>query len=269
MITFPSPTLPEISTFRAALMSEWTKLKSVRSTVWALILTSGFTIGLGGLFCWAYVNRPRRRGIRDVIFFDPTAQSLGGVILAMLSVGVLGVLVMSSEHTTGMIRSSLAAVPRRPVVLLAKTVVLGAITLVVCMVSCFVAFFLGQWVLSSENLDTQLSAPSVLRAVLGAGLFLTLIGLFGLAIGTVVRRTPGALATLFGIVLIYPLLAQALPDPWDDDIGKFAPLYAGQAMFAVKFDFDLLSPSEGLLVLLGWVGIWFIAAFVLLSRRDV
>lgn len=268
MIIYQSPPLPRTSTFRAAVLSEWTKFKTVRSTMWALILTSGFTIGLGTLFCWAYINRPRRR-LRDVLFFDPTAQSLSGVVLAMLSVGVLGVLVMSSEHTTGMIRSSLAAVPRRPVMLMAKMLVLTTITLVTCVVSCFIAFFLGQWVLSGENLETELGAPDVLRAVLGAGLFLTLIGMFGLAIGTVVRRTPGALATLFGIVLIYPLLAEALPDPWDEDIGKYAPLFAGQAMFSVRLDLDLLTPGEGLLVMLGWIAAWFVAAFVLLSRRDV
>lgn len=267
--TYRAAPIPQMSSLRAALTSEWTKLRSVRSTVWALVMTSAFTIGLGTLFCWAFVNRPRRRGFRDLLFFDATAQSLQGVLLAMLAVGTLGVLMMSSEFQTGMIRSSLAAVPSRSMLLIAKTIVLVTITSVVSLVSCLLAFFLGQAVLSSENLNVDIGDPSVLRAVLGASLFLTMIGLFGLAVGTVVRRTPGALSTLFGIVLIFPLLAQSLPDPWDEDIGKFSPLFAGQAMFSVKFDNDLLTAGQGVLVLLGWVVAFFIAAFVLVNRRDV
>jgi len=260
---------PNRSTLRAALVSEWTKLRSVRSTVWALILTSGFTIGLGALFCWAYLHRRQRRGpsLRDFLF-DPTARSLNGVVLAQLAIGVLGVLVMSSEYTTGMIRTSLAAVPNRRIFLLSKTIVLGAVSLVVGMASVFVAFFLGQAVLSGDGVGTSIGATDVLRAVLGAGLYLTLIALFGLSIGTIVRRTPGAIATLFGIVLILPLIAQAFPEPWDVRIGRLAPFNAGQAMFSVRYDPDLLTPTQGLLVFLTWILVSYIVAMVMLSRRD-
>ncbi|MCU1367234.1 MAG: putative transporter transrane protein [Ilumatobacteraceae bacterium] len=263
---------PTQSTLRAALVSEWTKLRSVRSTVWSLVMTSAFTIGLGTLFCWAYLHRREQRGDRQnavrALLFDPTARSLNGVVLAQLAIGVLGVLVMSSEYTTGMIRTSLAAVPNRRVFLLAKTIVLAAVGLVVAMVSVFVAFFMGQAVLSGDGLGTSLSADSVLRAVLGAGLYLTLIALFGLAIGTIVRRTPGAIATLFGIVLILPLIAQAFPEPWDVRIGRLAPFNAGQAMFSVRYDPDLLTPTQGLFVFLGWIVLAYIIAMVTLSRRD-
>lgn len=261
--------VPDQSALRAAIVSEWTKLRSVRSTVWALILTSSCTIGLGTLFCWAYLHRRERRGdtIRNMLF-DPTARSLNGVVLAQLAIGVLGVLVMSSEYTTGMIRTSLAAVPNRRVLLAAKTIVLGAVSLVVGMVSVFVAFFMGQAVLAGDGLGTSLGATSVLRAVLGAGLYLTLIALFGLALGTIVRRTPGAIATLFGIVLILPLIAQAFPEPWDVRIGRLAPFNAGQAMFSVRYDPDLLTPTQGLFVFLGWIAASYIVAMVVLSRRD-
>jgi ABC-2 type transport system permease protein len=267
MNVFTPPSLPARSTFRAALLSEWTKLRSVRSAVWCLILTFAFTAGIGALLCYTYINRPRRR-IRDVFLFDPTAQSLGGVVLAMLAIGVLGVLSMSSEHTTGMIRTSLAAVPRRGVLLLAKTLVITVVSAVVSVISVFVAFVAGQAILSSESIDTDLGRPNVLRALFGASLFLTLIALFGLAIGTLVRRTPGALAALFGIVLIYPLIAEALPDPWDEDVGKFAPLFAGTVLFSVRVDEDLLSPRDALIVLLVWVAMAFIAATIALQRRD-
>ena len=168
--THPTPTG---SMLRAALLSEWTKLRSVRSTIWSLILTSAFTIGLGTLFCWAYVNRPAdERGGRGRIGqsprFDPTDRALRGVFLAQLAIGVLGVLVMSSEYTTGSIRTSFAAVPNRRLLLLAKAIVLGTISLVVSMVSAFLAFFAGQAVLSSKNLGVSIGATGVLRAVLGA-----------------------------------------------------------------------------------------------------
>lgn len=263
---------PTQSTLRAALVSEWTKLRSVRSTVWSLVATSAFTIGLGTLFCWAYLHRRAERSDRQnairALMFDPTARSLNGVVLAQLAIGVLGVLVMSSEYTTGMIRTSLAAVPDRRVFLLAKTIVLASVGLVISMVSVFVAFFMGQAVLSGDGLGISLGADSVLRAVLGAGLYLTLIALFGLAIGTIVRRTPGAIATLFGIVLILPLIAQAFPEPWDVRIGRLAPFNAGQAMFSVRYDPDLLTPTQGLLVFLGWIVLAYIVAMVTLSRRD-
>ena len=161
---------------------------------------------------WAYLHRREQRGDGGIraLLFDPTARSLNGVVLAQLAIGVLGVLVMSSEYATGMIRTSLAAVPNRRILLLAKTIVLATVSLIVAMISVFLAFTLGRAVLSSDGLGTTIGAPSVLRAVFGAGLYLTLIGLFGLALGTIVRRTPGAIAALFGIVLILPLLAQAL-----------------------------------------------------------
>ena len=265
-----SHAVPTRSTLGAAIVSEWTKMRSVRSTVWALILTSGFTIGLGALFCWAYLNRRQERGDGAVrgLFFDAAAHSLRGVVLAQLAVGVLGVLVMSSEYTTGMIRTSLAAVPSRRTLLVAKTIVLGGAALVVSMVSVFIAFGIGQAILHRDHLGTSLGSPSVLRAVLGAGLFLTLIALLGLSLGTIVRRTPGAIATLFGIVLILPLLAQALPAPWDVRIARLAPLNAGQAMFSVRYDPDLLTPTKGLLVFLVWIVVSYVLALVLLSRRD-
>jgi len=262
---------PSGSALRAALVSEWTKLRSVRSTVWALLLTSAFTIGLSALFCWAFVNRDERRrdgSLRDLFLFDPTARSLRGVVLAQLAIGVLGVLVMSSEYTTGMIRTSMAAVPSRRVLLAAKTIVLTTVSLVVGMVSAFVAFFLGQAILDDKGLGTSLGEPSVLRAVLGAGLYLTLIPMFGLALGTIVRRTPGAIATLFGVVLILPLLADAFPEPWDVRLGRLSPLNAGQAFFSVRYDPDLLTPTEGLLVFLGWVVAAYIVAVVMLTKRD-
>lgn len=256
------------TTFGAALRSEWTKLRSVRSTVWSLVATAVFTVGLGTLFCWAFVNRDRN-DVRDAFRFDPTSRSLRGVFLAQLAIGVLGVLVVTAEYATGMIRNSVAAVPQRRQLLAAKVVVLGAASLVVGMISSFLAFACGQAVLHSKNLGTSLGDPGVLRSVIGAGGYLTMIALLGLAIGTIVRRTPGAISALFGLVLIFPLLAQALPAPLDTDIGKLLPFNAGQAMFSVRVDPDLLSPLGGFLVFSAWLAGSYLIATLLLSRRDV
>jgi ABC-2 type transport system permease protein len=264
---YVSAAVPDTSSLRAALLSEWTKFRSVRSTVWCLALVAIFHVGVGALLCWSWVNRPRRR-LRDVFEFDPTSQSLSGVALSMLAIGVLGVLVMSSEHTTGMIRTSLAAVPRRRLMLLAKAIVLTTASVVVSAASIVVAFLIGQAILESDGSSTHLGAPNVLRALAGAATFLTLIAVLGLAIGTVVRRTPGALATLFGIVLILPLITESLPDPWDEQVGKFTPLFAGTVLFSVRVDEDYLSPRNSLLILLVWVAVWAVAAVISNSRRD-
>lgn len=260
----------EGTTFGAALRSEWTKLRTVRSTVWSLVATFVFTAGLGSLFCWAFVNRDRDRGdVRDALRFDPTSRSLRGVFLAQLAIGVLGVLLMTAEYATGSIRSSMAAVPRRRQLLAAKFTVLGLVGIVVSIASTVLAFLCGQAILDSKDLGVSLGDPGVLRSVLGAGLYLTLIALLGLALGTIVRRTPGAIAALFGLVLIFPLLAQALPAPLDTDIGKLLPFNAGQAMFSVRVDPELLTPLGGLFVFLAWLVGSTVLAVVLVSRRDV
>jgi ABC-type transport system involved in multi-copper enzyme maturation permease subunit len=253
---------------RAALASEATKLRSVRSTVWTLLVTVVATVGIGALITAARVSRWNELSPRERFSIDPTTVSLRGVFLAQLAIGVLGVLVISSEYSTGMIRTTLAAVPRRPVVLFAKAVTFTIVAFVVATASCFVAFFIGQSILSSKHANVTLSDPGVLRAVFGAATYLTLVGLLGLGLGTLLRRTAGAIATLFGLVLVLPALTEALPSPWDTDVGKLLPINAGRALFAVRPSTDLLSPGQGLLVLLATVGVVLALATVALTRRD-
>lgn len=252
----------------AVMRSELTKLRSVRSTIWSLVATFGITVGFGALFTWAYINRYDTLSLRERLTLDPTAQSLRGLFLAQLAIGVLGVLIITSEYATGLIRTTFTAIPQRRAVIAAKAVTFGAVALVVSMVSVFVAFLLGQTILNGKSLGVTLSDPHVLRAVLGAGVYLTIVGLLGLALGTILRRTAGAIATLFGLVLVFPLLAQALPSPWNHDISKFLPSQLGEAMFSVRPDSTLLSPGTALLV----AGIWLVATYtlaaVLITRRD-
>jgi ABC-2 type transport system permease protein len=256
------------SVLPAVMCSELTKLRSVRSTIWSLVATFGITVGFGALFSWAYINRYNDLSLRDRLTFDPTAHSLRGLFLAQLAIGVLGVLIITSEYATGLIRTTFTATPQRRAVFHAKAVTFGVVALAVSMFSVFVAFFVGQIILDGRDLGVTLSDPQVLRAVLGAGAYLTIVGLLGLAIGTILRRTAGAIATLFGLVLVFPLLAQALPSPWNHDISKYLPSQLGEAMFSVRPDPNLLSPGTALIVAAIWLTAACTLATILITRRD-
>jgi ABC-type transport system involved in multi-copper enzyme maturation permease subunit len=193
---------------------------------------------------------------------------LRGLVLSSLAIGVLGVLVISAEYATGMIRATLTAVPQRRTVLAAKAIVFGTVAIIVGVGSAFAAFGAGQAILARKHLGTSLSDPTVLRAVLGAGVYLTVVGLLGLSFGTILRRTAGAIATLVGLVFIADLLVEALPSPWNTDIGKFLPGNAGLAVFSVHPNIDRLTPGAGFIVLLVWLAAALTIATITLTRRD-
>jgi ABC-type transport system involved in multi-copper enzyme maturation permease subunit len=251
------------------MTSEWTKLRSVRSTLWLLFATFGIAVGFGLLLSFAYVARYDRLSINERLTFDPTAHSLRGLFLAQIAIGVLGVLIVSSEYATGLIRTTMTAVPQRRTVLAAKALVFGAAALVVDMAAVFAAFLGGQAVLARKHIGASLGDPNVLRAILGAGIYITIIGLLGLALAAIVRRTAGAIAALFALVLVLPLLAQALPSPWNNDVTKFLPSGLGAALFRVRAGGDLLSPGAALIVLLIWLAVAYALAAILITRRDV
>ena len=204
----------------------------------------------------------------DKLRFDPTSFSLRGVFLAQLALGVLGVLVISSEYSTGMIRTTFTAVPHRVYVLIAKAVVFAIAAFGVALVACFAAFEVGQAIFASKNASVSLGDSGVLRAVLGSAVYLTAVGLAGLALGTLLRRTAGAIATLFGVVLVLPALVSALPSPWDTDVSKYLPSEVGRALFSVRQPSDLLSPGAALAVLVAYVVVALGAAAYVLRRRD-
>jgi ABC-2 type transport system permease protein len=267
----PSPALSSV--FGATLRSEWIKFRSVRSTVWTLLAAAVATVGLGALLCAAYVSRYDNLSLAERARFDPTLFNLRGLFLAQLAIGVLGVLVISSEYTTGMIRTSFAAVPQRRTVVMAKSLVFLVVAFVVGTVACFAAFFAGQAILASKHLasghlNVGLSDPGVLRAVVSGGAYLAVIGLLGLALGTMLRRTAGAIAALFGLVLVLPALASALPSPWGTDVPKYLPSDAGQAMFVIHQHSDLLSPGAGFAVLVGYAAAALALALYVVARRD-
>jgi ABC-type transport system involved in multi-copper enzyme maturation permease subunit len=258
--------------FGDVLRSEWTKLRSVRSTYWTLLAAVVITVGISALVSAIYVNQYPKMSASDRAFFDPTHFSLIGVFLAQFAIGVLGVLTITGEYSTGAIRSTLAAVPQRRTVLAAKATVFTGVSLVVGLVSCFAAFFVGQAILSSQGLQAHLGDPGVLRAVAGSGLYLAILGLFALGIGTLLRRSAGAISALFGVILVLPVLVQTLPSTWTDSIARYLPSNAGEAishtMAAGPRIGPMLSPWGGMGVFMLYAAVALVLAGFALHRRD-
>jgi hypothetical protein len=248
--------------------AEWVKFRSVRSSWLTLAVTMVLVVGLGALFTWARASHWPPRDPGEMFTFDPTRISLAGVFLAQLAVGVLGVLVVTGEYATGTIRATFTAVPRRLPVYLAKPLVFGVLSLIALIPTAFAAFVVGQELLSSKGINTTLSAPGVPRAVVGAALYLTGVGLFGLALGWLLRHTAAAISTLFGVLLILPILARVLPSPWSDDVSKWLPSGAGQAIFGVRLEGVSFTPWTGFGVFCGYVAVCLLAGAVTVLRRD-
>lgn len=252
------------------VQSEWIKFRSLRSSVWSLLVTLVLTVGLGLLFSAIRAHRYNQVGGHDARqAFDVISTSLRGTFLAQLAIGVLGVLVVTGEYSTGMIRSSLGAVPRRVPVLAAKALVFALVSFVLAEIATFLAFLVGQQALSSTHRQASLSTPHALQSVVGGGLYLTLIGLLGVGFGFILRNTAAAIGALVGVVLVLPILANALPDPYATDVSKYLPLSVGdQLISSAHADPTLLAPWTGLAVLVGYVAVALVAGAIVLVRRD-
>jgi hypothetical protein len=250
------------------LRSEWTKLRSVRSTYWTLLAAAAVTISLGAVLSLFYINNYTTMSAEDRAGFEPTSYALSGLFLAQLAIGVLGALVITSEYGTGMIRTTFAAVPQRRLVLTAKALVFTAVTLVTGVGSCLVGFFLSQAILSGHHLETTITAPGVLRAVIGGGLYLAVLGLLAFGIGAIIRHTAGAIAAIFGLLLVVPGIAIFLPASWSNVISPYLPSNAGRAVFSVTSQPHMLAPWTGLAVFGAYAAIALLVAGVLVARRD-
>jgi len=224
--------------------SEWTKLRSLPSTVWSLLTAEVLIVGFGAVYSLVRVTRPPRQPA-DLSAFDPTAISLAGVQLAQLAIGVLGVLLITGEYATGTIRSSFAAVPGRLPVLWGKGIVVALTTLGLCVPATFAAFLVGQSILSSEHLDIALSHPGAARAVLGSALYLTAVGLLGLGLGALSRATAWAISALFGLLFAPQIVVGFLPSTWSDQIYRYLPAPAGVAITSARPDPTSLGPWTG------------------------
>jgi hypothetical protein len=250
-------------------LSEWTKLHSLRSTRWSLLVAAVLAIGLPVLFAavtsshWGHMS-PRERADRQ-----PLDIALAGVNIAQLAIAVLGVLVITGEYSTGMIRASLTAVPKRLPVLWAKIGVFAAVTFALMLPAVLIAFFASQAILSKHHiLQISFSHPGVARSVLGGAVYLMLVGIFALGIGSIVRNTAGGIATFAGIFFVIPPLLLILPASWHDAVSKYLPSEAGRQMFSLTHDANSLAPGPGALLFVGYCVLALVVAAVLLVRRD-
>lgn len=252
--------------FTGALRSEITKILSVRSTYWTLLALVVLVIGLGAIGSAAAASHPGQNGPG----FDPTARSLFGLYLGQLIISVLGALTITSEYATGMIRTSLTVLPRRGVMFAAKAVAFAAVTLATSLVACFLAFFLGQAIMSGGHIGATLGQPGVLRAVTGGALFLTGCGLLAFGLGMILRHTAGAIAATTALLFVLTLLVNALPQAWQSRADKWLPALAGSQVWATRpaSGPPMLSTWTGFAVFCGYAVIAMGAGLVLFCKRD-
>jgi ABC-2 type transport system permease protein len=266
----PHPAAPAINaqpvTLRRVIRSEWIKFWTLRST-WAVLGTAIVGMIVLGLVV-AYNTRHLTSNLQanDI---SPSA-TLQGYYLGQLLIGALGVLFVSGEYSTGMIRSTLVAVPRRFPVLWAKLAVFVSVTATSMIAVSVVAFLCAQALLSHYRTGFSLGDPGVLRVVIGTGIYLTLVGVIGGALGWIVRSTPGSLVTYFGVILVLPVLFGEALGNWGKEVAQFLPSQAGAsfATSAPESGTYSLSPWAGLLVLVAWVILALVVAALLLRRRD-
>jgi ABC-2 type transport system permease protein len=259
--------------FGHLMLAEWTKIRSVRSTVWSLAIFVVGTIGLTALFCWLTVHAiqtgraPRRSA--DLLGDPVTFILQTGIGFGQLAICVLGALTITTEYSTGVIRASLLAVPKRLPVLAAKCAVFAGLIFVIAEIVVFVSFFVGKAVIHPV-VNVSLSQPNVARAVVGAGLYLTVLGLFALAIGALIRHSAGAIATVIGLVLVAgPLLGLLDSYDWGKHVHDWFPTVAGGFVRNVVPASDqVLSPWQGFVVFCGWTALLLAGGAYLLKRRD-
>ena len=261
-----SPLVVEPVSQVRVLSSEWIKMRSLRSTSLTLIAAVVAMVAIGWIVGWATNAHWATMDPAEQAAFNAIDNSLTGYHLAQLAVGVLGVLLISGEYATGMIRATFAAVPHRLPVLWAKAVLYAAVTFGLMLVAAFASFLGGQQFLGSHG--TTLSAAHALQGVVGVAGYLTLIAVLAVALGFIIRSTAGGIATLFGLLLVLPGIGQVLPASWQQHTLPYLPSNAGASMFTVHTDPHSLSAGTGLLVMCLWVAAALAGAAVLVKRRD-
>ena len=257
--------------FGGTLRSEFTKIRSVRSTYWTLLVLLVVSVGIGAAICAGTAANWNQTSAADRATFDATQVSIAGLFfLGQLVIVVFGAMVLTAEYSTGMIRTSLTAMPRRVTIYTAKALVFAIVALVVTLVAAFIAFFLGQALLSSTHASATLSGPNVLRAVIGSALYVTLCGLFAFAAGAILRHTAATITSIIGLLFVIPILAHLLPSSWYNDIARWLPDSAGAAISATVApqDSHLFSPWGQFTVFAVYTVILLIVGGILFRRRD-
>ena len=267
-----------VSLFRV-FRSEWTKFWSIRSTYIVFALAVFFMVGLSVLIAWGISTAVEENDFEGPasLLLDSAWLSLQGINLAQLAVGVLGILAVTGEYSSGMIRATFSAVPKRIPVLIAKAVLVVLAIIVVMGPAAFAAFLLAQGILSEQGLNAQLSDPGVTRAVFGASLFLAMVGVLGSVLGWLLRSAAGAVFALVAILILLPVLLPLVQLDWVQTIADYLPSTAGQAIWTIDPDNLLVGllqgearfgPWEGFAVMVGWAVAGLAVAGWMLLRRD-
>ena len=242
------------------LRSEWEKLRSIRTTFWSLTIAVVAMVGISAIVAAVHTSGSGQG-------FDALSGTFTGVLLAQLAIGVLGVLTITSEYSTGMIRSTFIGAPQRRSVIAAKAGIAGLVAFVVGTVASFVAFFVSSAILSSHGVHLSLGSPGALRSVIGVGLYLGILAVLAVGLGAIIRSSAGGIAALVGLLLVLPTLSQAIPTSIRGSVEKFLPANAGQAVF-LHTDTGSLSPWIGLLVFGAYAAVTLGIALVVVRRRD-
>jgi len=274
-ITRQAPVLPAPSGragFGGTLRSEFTKIRSVRSTYWTLLALLAVSVGIGAAISaqtasgWSNTPPAARTPL------DATQLSIAALlILGQLVIVVLGALVLTSEYSTGMIRTSLIAMPRRIVLYVAKAVAFAAVALVVSLVTAFIAFFLGQSLLASTHQSATLAGHDVLRALIGSALYITLCGLFAFAAAAIIRNTAATITAMIGLLFVIPVLENLLP--WRNDLVRWLPSSAARAISVTVWNSGpqnshLFSPWGQFAVFAVYTAVLLVVGGILFRKRD-
>jgi hypothetical protein len=255
-----------------AVSSEWVKFRSVRSTIYALVVTVALSVGISALICFAQRQQWSQEKLAEHLSFDATATSLSGFFFAEVAIGVIGVIIMTSEYSSGSIRVSLLATPVRLRVLTAKSLVLFVSTLVVGELCSFTSFFVGQSILAPVTGSATLSTPGAMRAIVLGGISLALLALFALGIGTMIRHTAGSITVYVCCTFVAFLVVLALPSSWNVHVFRYLPQvltssmrssHAGSVQFGTLF-----SPAAATVVLAGYAVAALVGGGIVLVRSD-
>jgi ABC-2 type transport system permease protein len=254
--------------FSDVVRSEWTKIRTVPSTLWALVAATVLAVGIGALVTAVASHHYVKESAHDRALWDPTGISTSGLALAQLAIVVLAVLMITSEYSSGAIRTTLAAVPNRARLLVSKVVVVATIAFVAGEVLAFAAFFIGQALISGNAPSATLGQSSVLRALIGCGLDGAVIAVLGVALGALLRSAAAAISAFVAMVFILPGIAAALPSSIEQPLEKFWPTQAGQQVTNVVRASHTLPPWAGFGVFCLFTAVVLAAALTRLDRTD-
>jgi ABC-2 type transport system permease protein len=267
-------------TFARVVRSEWIKLRSLRSSVWCYAIIVLLTIGFGTLLAFTFSAPAGGAMTADQQSSFAVQTAVLGVNFTQLVAAVLGVLIISGEYTTGMIRSTFQAVPSRLPAYFAKAVILAVTTFVVGVVSIAATALITAPILASKGVESHLTDPSVLLPMLGGAGYLALIAVLAFTFGAIIRSSAGGIATALGLVLVLPTVLSIVSSltraDWMRNVSAFLPSDAGGRMFAFAQSGAAPAPTgivaldawQGLAVLVAWVVVFLAVGAVMVKRRD-